>query len=558
MQLEYYLKQPASYRLDFFELKNGEIPLLFPTICAFLNSDGGEIVIGMSREKEVKELREADIQDFIKKYEDRSLHHKGYLNPSRLCDLKKIKYKEGHIVVIDVRKSPVIHQSGEKYYIRDESKIKWVNDPQEIARLFSSRNIYTESEIVTSISRENLDLNLLIKARTIAIARNSNHRWLTMSDDEILNSSNLQFIDESTGKETYNLAAVLILGKESTIQRILPGYKLDVFIRKENVDRWDDRLTLSKNLIDTRIEALDFIKKHLPDVFYQEADQRVDLRDIIFREVVGNVIIHREYTDSLPTEIIINKEIVETTNPNIIHNKGIIDLNRFRNYPKNPIIRKFFNELGWSDEAGSGVRNVNKYLKHYSKGAIPTFIEDQPFITLIPIKTYLLGDRYPLLLDLFDITRNDIGEIRIKLLEVLQINPEIDTKENQSDFVLEFIGTLIKNEGKLNKVKLLKNNILKKEGFKMEGTLAKNGGNLFVKKGKMLMKILVGLLVEMTLEEILIFSGFESKESFRENYLKVLRINNLVELTIPDNPNAPNQKYVVTEKGKRLIGGLDI
>lgn len=44
----------------------------------------------------------------------------------------------------------------------------------------------------------------------------------------------------------------------------MPGYKLDIFVRKENVDRWDDRKTFITNLIDTRIGALDFVKRIFP------------------------------------------------------------------------------------------------------------------------------------------------------------------------------------------------------------------------------------------------------------------------------------------------------
>ena len=66
-------------------------------------------------------------------------------------------------------------------------------------------------------------------------------------------------------------------------------------------DRWDDRLMppLRTNLIDTYLELKAFINKHLPEKFYMEGDQRVDLRDKIFREVVANCIVHREYTSAI-------------------------------------------------------------------------------------------------------------------------------------------------------------------------------------------------------------------------------------------------------------------
>lgn len=53
---------------------------------------------------------------------------------------------------------------------------------------------------------------------------------------------------------------------------------------------------------------------------------------------------------------------------------------------KNPKIAKFFKEIGWVDELGSGVRNIYKYNKIYS-GVDPQFIEGDVFKTIIPLNT---------------------------------------------------------------------------------------------------------------------------------------------------------------------------
>ncbi len=71
-------------------------------------------------------------------------------------------------------------------------------------------------------------------------------------------------------------------------------------------------------------------------------------------------------------------------NSNKPHGNGIIDPNNFSPFPKNPTIAKFFKEIGWVEELGSGVRNIYKYNKIYS-GAEPTFIEGDVFKTVIPL-----------------------------------------------------------------------------------------------------------------------------------------------------------------------------
>lgn len=49
-----------------------------------------------------------------------------------------------------------------------------------------------------------------------------------------------------------------------------------------------------------------------------------------------------------------------------------------------PHIAKFFKEIGWVEELGSGVRNIYKYNMIYSS-AEPVFIEKDIFITIISL-----------------------------------------------------------------------------------------------------------------------------------------------------------------------------
>ncbi|MDP2366364.1 MAG: HTH domain-containing protein, partial [Ignavibacteria bacterium] len=76
-------------------------------------------------------------------------------------------------------------------------------------------------------------------------------------------------------------------------------------------------------------------------------------------------------------------EILNANNPN---GSGPISISNFRPFPKNPIISKFFVQIGRVEELGSGIINVNKYLKYYSPGSRPEFIEDSVFKTIIPVK----------------------------------------------------------------------------------------------------------------------------------------------------------------------------
>jgi len=115
-----------------------------------------------------------------------------------------------------------------------------------------------------------------------------------------------------------------------------------------------------------------------------EGTQRISIRDKIFREAITNLLIHREFSNPFPAKMVIERERVYIENGNKPHGNGIIDPEDFSPYPKNPKIAKFFKEIGWVDELGSGVRNIYKYNKIYS-GADPEFIEGDVFKTIIPL-----------------------------------------------------------------------------------------------------------------------------------------------------------------------------
>src|SRR5690625_5659492 len=124
-----------------------------------------------------------------------------------------------------------------------------------------------------------------------------------MNDMELLKSAGLYLKDLQSGEEGITLAGILLLGKDNLIISALPHYRTDAILRKENTDRYDDRDDIRTNLIDSYERLTHFIAKHLNDKFYLEKDQRMSLRDTIFREVVSNILVHREFSDRKRTRM---------------------------------------------------------------------------------------------------------------------------------------------------------------------------------------------------------------------------------------------------------------
>ena len=155
--------------------------------------------------------------------------------------------------------------------------------------------------------------------------------------------------------------------------------------RVENVDRYDDRLQVTTNLIEAYDLLMEFVAKHTSDKFCLIDNVNTSIRGIIAREVIGNILVHRDYSSAFPAKVIIEKDWLKTENWCIPRRHGNIMSDEFTPYPKNPLIQQFFANIGRTDTIGSGVRNLYKYTPIYSDGGKPELIEDDVFRITIPL-----------------------------------------------------------------------------------------------------------------------------------------------------------------------------
>ena len=123
---------------------------------------------------------------------------------------------------------------------------------------------------------------------------------------------------------------------------------------------------------------MNFVNKHLPSPFYLEGTARIDVRNVIFREIAANILVHREYSSHFPARFVIEKDRIFTENGNKPYIHGNINPESSIPYPKNPTIAKFFKEIGLAEELGSGVRNLVKYSQIYG-GSIPSLTDSEIF-----------------------------------------------------------------------------------------------------------------------------------------------------------------------------------
>ncbi len=379
------LKQKEGIRLEFKEAKTDLPANLFESICSMLNRDGGDILLGVNDNGKIIGIDLTKLETLKTNIVNLS-NNAQKIDPPFILFPLSYEINGKTIIHLQVSESSQVHKTNNTVFDRSNDGDFRVTQPHRIAEIYNRKRLhYTEGIIYPALKFSDFNADLFTKTRNLIRSNNPNHPWLALSNKQMLEKAGLWKRDFQTGQEGYTLAAILIFGKAEIIQQILPHYKIDALVRKVNTHRYDDREYIQTNLIDSYDALMGFVAKHLPDKFYIENGQRKSLRTAIFREIVANLIVHREYTNALPCTFTILKGSVETENANNPHGNGPISLDNFTPFPKNPLIAKFFIQIGRVEELGSGVMNVNRLLKEYTPGKKPKFIEGDKFKIVIPV-----------------------------------------------------------------------------------------------------------------------------------------------------------------------------
>ncbi|MGA7836581.1 MAG: RNA-binding domain-containing protein, partial [Ignavibacteriaceae bacterium] len=350
----------------------------------FLNREGGSILLGVDDNGNVTGVEPSAVFQMCADISSLS-NNPSKLDPTYLLLPSEVEIQNKKVIHIQVPASSQVHKCNDVVFDRSSDGDFRVTSPERIAEIYNrKRTHFTEGTIYSQVSTADFKPGLLSKARTMIASNNSYHPWLQLSDQDFFRTSGLYKRDFQTGHEGFTLSAVLLLGKDDVIKSILPPFKIDALLRKIDVNRYDDRLIIETNLIDAYDLLMEFVEKHLPDKFFLENDKRISLRTRIFREVIANMLVHREYTNAHAATFNIYADRVEVQNANNPNGSGPITVKNFVPFPKNPTISKFFVQLGRVEELGSGLININKYLKEYAPGSKPEFIEGNIFKTVIP------------------------------------------------------------------------------------------------------------------------------------------------------------------------------
>ncbi len=392
VQLKAILDVGETIGVEFKRCGNGIENDVYETVCSFLNRFGGDIFLGVLDDGTVVGVPEKAASDMVKNFIS-CVSNPALFSPTIYLVPEILSYEGKTIIHVHVIPSAEVHSYKKVIYDRVNDADVKVTATAQIAQMYiRKQEIYTERKVFPYVDMEDLRLDLLPKLRIMAVNNSGQiHPWSAMTDEEMLKSTRLYTKDRATGESGYNLAAIMLLGKDDVIADVVPAYVTDAILRRVDVDRYDDREVIKTNLIDSYEQLMEFGRKHLPDKFYLERDQRKSLRNIITREMIANTLIHREYTSSYQAKFVIERDHMYVENANRATQSAQLTPDTIEPNPKNPIIASFFRNIGYADQLGSGVRNLFKYCSIYS-GEGPVFDEGDVFRITVSLNESLGGE----------------------------------------------------------------------------------------------------------------------------------------------------------------------
>jgi len=170
-QLEKLLTQRESATMERKESAR-ELPhSLFETVCAFLNQNGGTILLGVADDGAVVGI-DADVVERLKAEIVNLSNNPQKLNPPFIISPLSLDYQGKHILVLQVPVSSQIHRCNGIVYDRGHEGDFRVTDPVQIAAMVNRKqNYYTELTVYPYLHVSDFEPGLLDKERRGASAQ---------------------------------------------------------------------------------------------------------------------------------------------------------------------------------------------------------------------------------------------------------------------------------------------------------------------------------------------------------------------------------------------------
>jgi ATP-dependent DNA helicase RecG len=426
------------------EFKSQWSDTILKTACAFANTDGGSIYIGIDDNgnpvelKNIKKLME-DIPNKIK-------------NSIGIVPKVNLVEKDGKQVIeinIESYKYPVSYKGA--FYKRSGSTDTELSGTELTSFLLQKSGFVWDQTVEPSATLDDINLETLDHFKRLSQKRLS---FISTEDDQELLLEKLNLLENGKLKR----AAILLFGKNPRKYFITSYLQIGRFISESEVISSD---IVEGNLFEQVEKALEILRiKYLQNRFYYEGIVRkedLEIPEAVLREGIINTLIHRDYMISAQTQLRVYDNKIWLWNAGKLPEGITIEQLKkpHASCLRNPLLADIFYKAGYIESWGRGTLNIIDYCASINLPE-PEMSEEMNGFLLVIHKHTGSSERIP---ETTQKLPRNYPETTRKILEQIQKDPYITRKE-----LVKIIGNITEDGIKYHLRKLQKEGIIKRIG----------------------------------------------------------------------------------------------
>lgn len=328
------------------------ISLAVDELVAFANAKGGTVYLGVEDDGTVTGCTDYETQKIMESIYDRT-------RPTLFTDIEVIRYGKKDVLAIKVDQDGTTYATSDGRCLKRLGRNSKPYYPDEMSNKYTSvQSPDFSGQILSDSTVEDINAMEIYHLKEKLKIRDPKSSLPELEDMSFLRD--LGLIKEDEGIDKLTVAGLLFVGKETSINRLLPQAEvIYLHYSESNMEEYDSRLDLKQPIISVIDRLTEKIQNANKIVNVQVGLFRLEVEDFsekVFQEALLNALSHRDYLNMGAVYVKHYPDRIMIENPGAFPD-GITEKNIITHpsTPRNKLIAETLQRLKYVQRTGQGV-----------------------------------------------------------------------------------------------------------------------------------------------------------------------------------------------------------
>lgn len=329
------------------------VNLAVDELLAFANSQGGTVYFGVEDDGEVTGCSgNYDLQNMLEAIYDKT-------RPPLFVECEEILYQRKKIITLSVKSDGTKYSTADGRFLKRLGKNSKPFYPEEMSHFYTvSQNPDFSSQIIADSTADDINMVEVYNLKQKLKIRDAQSTLPELEDIAFL--KDLGLVKEDKGEMKLTIAGLLFVGKDTSIERILPQAEV-IYLHygKKNLEEYNVRIDMKQPIITVLDRLTEKIQNDNKIQNVQIGLFRLEVADFserVFQEALLNALSHRDYQAMGAVYVKHYPDRVVIENPGGFLD-GITEKNIITHpsAPRNKLIAETLQRLKYVQRTGQGV-----------------------------------------------------------------------------------------------------------------------------------------------------------------------------------------------------------